>query len=120
MNILKKFKSKKPKTISFEELKSFPENETINLRNDNIQLTRLSNDSEDLSFRIVMKKEEYWETHLHDCKETIILYKGSIADKETEVVMKKLQTIEIEPFVKHRIEALEDSIFYVEFKKPLE
>lgn len=108
--------------ISYEELKSLPYNTLISIIEDkpeDIQTLKLDNkDDNSLSFRVTMKKGSKWSKHKHDCNETIVMYKGVINDNITSKPLKRGGFLMVPSYQLHSFEALEDSIFYVEFEKP--
>lgn len=119
--IVQEFRKKESNLISFEFLKTFKPNEVVQIypeRKGSVECTMLDTEDEDLSFRVTMKKGEMWNVHYHDCKETLLVYKGKLRDKKTGLIVTRVNPIEIKPYTPHIIEALEDSIFYVEFKAP--
>lgn len=119
--VLNKFRSEEDTLVTFEQLNTFPINKTVSIypeKEKAILTTRISTNDENLSFRVEMKKGEYWKIHKHDCLETILLYKGKLQDKISKKVINRIYPLVIEPFTPHIIKALEDSIFYVEFKAP--
>lgn len=116
-----KFRDEKNNIIYFDQLKDIPLNEEkdINLdRPGSVLTSRIKSSGKDLSFRVNMKKGEKWNIHSHDCNETILMYEGIIVDTITNKTITRLQTIFIPKFQDHEVIALEDSIFYVEFKNP--
>lgn len=121
LEIIKEYRKEDNNLISFEFLKSFVVNKTVQIypeRKGAIECVRLDTEDNDLSFRVTMKKGEFWNVHYHDCKETLLVYKGKLRDKKTGLIVTRVTPIEIKPYTPHIIEALEDSIFYVEFKDP--
>lgn len=118
-SVLKKYKKDNNAMIGFTDLEKLPLNECISIdKEGKIKTTRLLNGEGDLSFRVTMEADSNWTLHSHDCEETILLYKGSLRDSLTKKILQRMQCLIIPKFTSHRIHALEDSIFYVEFKKP--
>lgn len=120
-----KFKSSKNLLITYEELEKIPLNVMYQMVEDRvgaIESTRISsNDPNTLMFTVSMREGEFWDTHHHDCFETCVLFKGELYDYRSSVSGKLLGTaglLTFEPFVSHKVVALKDSIFYVEFKNP--
>lgn len=118
---VKKFQMDENILIPFHQLEQMPEDEIIQIveeRPGAIETIKLKTQNKDLSFRVEMKKGEYWKNHHHDCIETIIVYKGCLLDHTTGKTSDRGRSIIFIPFQDHIVEALEDSIFYVEFKDP--
>ena len=85
---------------------------------DNLKMTKIISNENSQNFRVEMPKGCKWKTHLHDCIENIVMYEGTLLNNSNNKKIDKLKPLVIEPYTDHSIEALEDSIFYVEFKKP--
>lgn len=116
-----KFKKEEDLLITFDELSEVPLNKVIQYLPEiegAIEGTRITSNSENLIFTVTMKKGQLWQKHNHDCAETILLYKGVMRELITNTVINKAQTITVKPYKTHYFLAEEDSIFYVEFKKP--
>ena len=119
-DILDKFEDDQNQLISYLDLKAIPIGETFQISGDNITTIRLNTDQTDsLSFRVVMQPNQEWGLHKHDCDETIIMYKGICVDLENNNKIKRGAFYFIPKYKKHKITSLdEETIFYVEFKKP--
>jgi quercetin dioxygenase-like cupin family protein len=107
--------------ITFDELSKIPINKVIQILPDKdgaIETTRLFNEKGDLTFRIYMQKDEIWNFHHHDCEEVLIVFKGGLKVSISNKEYYKGQLFKIKKNVRHGVQALVDSIFYVEFKKP--
>lgn len=122
---IRKFKSSKDLLITYEELEKIPLNvmtQMVSERSGAIESTRISSNNPDtLMFTITMKEGELWDTHHHDCFETCVLFKGELYDYRSSTSGKVIGAAGIltfKPFVPHKVIALKDSIFYVEFKNP--
>lgn len=118
-----KFRKKEDLLITFDELSEVPLNKVIQYLPDiegAIEGTRISSNGDSLMFTVTMKKGQLWQKHNHDCIETILLYKGTMRELITDTVITKAETMTLQPYNTHYFLAEEDSIFYVEFKKPLE
>jgi quercetin dioxygenase-like cupin family protein len=132
MKIWKKYKSQKilekfisdkdDELIKYESLKELPYNISLSIipeQPEKIITLKINNKEEDsLTFRVTMQKGSEWSTHKHDCKETIIVYKGCLEDNIKKGEIKRGGYLIVPPYKKHSIKALEDSTFYVEFEKP--
>lgn len=118
---INKFKINKNKLITYDDLKSIPLNEVIIMDdtglNGHIEYTRISSYTKSLMFTVSMKKGSEWFIHHHDCKETIVVYKGKLIDMLTKKEIVRAETINFNINENHYIKALEDSVFYVEFNK---
>lgn len=117
-----KFKKKEDLLITFEELSNIPINEVIQYLPEiegAIEGTRITSNNDNLMFTVTMKKGQLWQKHNHDCLEMILLYKGKLRELITNTVISKAQTVSFDSYQSHYVLAEEDSIFYVEFKKPL-
>lgn len=118
---LRKYRNKDKDLITFNDLYELPNNQVLQLypeRPGAVETIKLPSSERDLSFRVNMKQGERWESHIHDCLETILVYKGKLIDHVTNTNISRLYPIVIKSYTDHIVEALEDSIFYVEFKNP--
>lgn len=119
---VRKFRTKNDVLITFNELKKIPLNTLIQIHPDipgAIECTRISSVNPDsLMFTVTMKKGEIWEKHHHNCEETCVVYKGKLKDVVTGYEATSAQLLNFSPYQEHYVIAEEDSIFYVEFKKP--
>ncbi len=107
--------------ITFKQLEDIPiniVNQILPDKKGSIETTRLYNETEDLTFRVHMKKDEVWNFHHHDCEEIILIHKGKLKVSISEKIYNKGNIFKIYKNINHSVKALEDSIFYVEFKKP--
>lgn len=82
-----------------------------------VKMTKIMSNEFSQNFRVEMSKGSKWNTHFHDCIETIVMYEGSLLNTLTNEKVDRLQKLKIEPYIDHSIEALENSIFYIEFTK---
>ena len=118
---LRKFFSKKKDMVSFKELLSIPSDTVSQIDPEDVDsITTVkvkNNDSDNVTLRVTMKKGKLWDKHFHDCKETIVMYKGKIKDVITGKEIGRGAHLSIPAERPHSIEALEDTIFYVEFQK---
>lgn len=122
MSVLSKFRNKKSECITFKELQDFKIGELVDVNQQNkggILCERLKNKGENLMFRVEMVKNEKWELHFHDCKETLLVYKGVLIDEIKNKKADKVKTLSFKPYTEHIVRALEDSVFYVEFENVL-
>ncbi len=120
LSALKKFRNKESVCIYFNELDTFEVGEIIQINEDihgSIECERLHNKGNNLMFRVEMKKGEQWEIHTHDCKETLLVYKGELLDEVTGCKANKAKVLTFKPGKEHLVKSLSDSIFYVEFQK---
>lgn len=110
--------------IKYDDLDKLPFNTLISIlpnAPEDIQTLKLDNKEDNsLTFRVTMKKGSKWTKHRHDCKETIVLYKGILEDDITSIHLERGGFIVIPPHKTHSFTAIEDSTFYVEFEKPRE
>lgn len=118
-----KLRSEKVLIVTFEELSRTPFDNVEDIypeRPKAITCTRIRNPDNDdtVSFKVCMKAGEEWHNHFHDCKETILIYEGTLYNILSNKQSKSLEVMVIEPYQKHIIKALEDTVFYVEFKDP--
>ena len=107
--------------ISFEELNKIPLNDVIQIvpeRPGAIEINGLYTAGDDLTFRVMMKKGEIWNFHTHDCEETILIHKGTLTVSISKKKYTKGSLFKINKKVTHGVEAVEDSVFYVEFTNP--
>lgn len=121
MGAIKKFRKDDEAFITFEELSKIPINEKTEINVDipgSIITYRLSNSTEDLSFRVEMIKGQMWTMQSHDCQEIVLMYEGSLKDNVSGKIANRLEFLKFPAYNKHEVIALEDSIFYVEFKNP--
>jgi hypothetical protein len=109
--------------ITFNDLSKIPISEPFYINDDkNIETIRLDTKRKNsISFRVNMKGiGKKWELHKHDCKETILIYKGSLYDEVSKTYINKSEICVIPPYTSHEIVTLENtSVFYVEFDKDL-
>lgn len=121
-SIIKKFINDND-LITYDELNNLPYNTLISIIEDkpeDIQTLKLDNkDDKSLTFRVSMKKGSKWSKHKHDCKETIVLYKGKLFDNVTSTSLNRGGYLFVPAYKLYSFEALEDSTFYVEFEKPI-
>ena len=120
--VIDKFKIIEDNIITFKELNNIKLNKIYYLHKNNkegIQFTRLMSNNSSLIFTVNMKKGELWEKHYHDCHEVILVFKGKLKNLSNNKFIDRAQTLIIDPFTSHYIMAEEDSIFYVEFKNPI-
>lgn len=118
-NVLKEGNSnfKKTKIITYQDMLKVPTGKEMTYNDEGtITGTRIHYTPDGVSFRMFMPKGTIFVEHEHDCIETIVVYQGLLKDKTKKVG--RMQSISFPAFTKHTVEALEDSIFYVEFKKP--
>lgn len=116
-----KLKSKPNVMVTYDELKEIPSDIEIDYspeQDKSILCTKISDRDDGLSFRVIMTKNTKWEAHHHDCSETLIVWKGVLQGNLNNTIIKRGGILEMNPNLVHEISALEDSIFYVEFKKP--
>ena len=122
LEAIKRFQDKNDLLITYEQLENIPLNKMIQIVPDlpgAIECTRISSNKKDsLMFTVTMKKNQLWEKHHHDCEETCVIYKGKLTDILTDYSVGSMQMLNYKPYTSHYIIAEEDSIFYVEFKKP--
>lgn len=112
--------------IQYTDLKSLKLDDCIDItllnfthyNNSNIIMTKIMSNENSQNFRVEMSKGCKWNTHFHDCIENIVMYEGTLLNMLTNETINRLEKLKIEPYVDHSIEAMEDSIFYVEFVKP--
>lgn len=121
--ILEKFISNfDDELIKYESLEKLPYNIILPIipeEPEKIETLKIDNKEDDtLTFRVNMKKDSEWSSHMHDCKETIVVYKGRLIDNIQKGEIKRGGYLIIPSYKKHSIKALEDSTFYVEFEKP--
>lgn len=83
-----------------------------------IKMTKILSNESSQNFKVEMPKGCTWKTHFHDCVENIVMYEGILVNNINNEKIDRLKPLIIEPYVDHSIEALEDSIFYVEFRNP--
>lgn len=115
-----KLKSPEKESIYFDELLLIPFDTTEEIfpnEKGDMTCTRVKNNNGVLTFRITMKKGRRLHSHFHDCEETIIVYQGSIINEIDRNIKSSLQIMKIPSYTDHIIKALEDTIFYVEFRK---
>jgi quercetin dioxygenase-like cupin family protein len=118
---LRNFRNKDKTLITFTQLEDLPLNQVMQLypnKPGSVETIKITSSEKDLSFRVDMKKGEVWESHMHDCLETILVYKGKLLEHITKKEINRLNPIIIKSYTEHIVEALEDCIFYVEFKNP--
>tara|TARA_R110000772_G_scaffold10312_1_gene33036 strand:+ start:119 stop:523 length:405 start_codon:yes stop_codon:yes gene_type:complete len=109
-------------TVTYTELESLPIGEPFYLPdNKKVETIRLDTKSENsLSFRVTMKGKAEWKLHRHDCTETILIYKGQCKDLTNNKEILRGGLYIIPPFRAHHIISEKaETIFYVEFKKPI-
>lgn len=112
--------------IKYEDLRKIEYNQQIDMKLlnfnesvcDKIKMTKIISNSISQNFKIEMPKGCIWKTHFHDCIENIVMYKGILLNNMNNQQIDRLKPLIIDPYVDHSIEALEDSIFYIEFKQP--
>lgn len=122
MSAIKKFREEDDLLISFEELSKIPLNKVNQLYPElegAVEFTRISSNSNNLMFTVSMKKGQLWLKHKHDCVEIILVYKGKLRDLVQDKLVQRAETLVFQKEQPHYVLAEEDSIFYVEFKKPL-
>lgn len=85
-----------------------------------ITVTKILSSEDSQNFKIEMPKGCKWNTHFHNCKEKIVLYEGELLNNTTNNKIDRLKPFIIDAYTDHSIEALEDSIFYIEFRNPSE
>jgi ethanolamine utilization protein EutQ (cupin superfamily) len=120
--VIEKFKKIEKKLITYREIENLPLGVEIDFsipKDNSILCTRLSDTSSGMSFRVVMQSNTKWENHMHDCDETIMVFKGRIKGLLNNIIAGRGSIIEIPKKTYHEIYAEEYSQFYVEFKKPL-
>lgn len=118
---IKKLKSKSNVMVYYKELKEIPSDIEIDYspnQDKTILCTKISDREDGLSFRVIMTKGTKWEKHHHDCSETLIVWKGCLQGNLNDIIISRGGIMEMNPNTVHEISALEDSIFYVEFKNP--
>lgn len=121
MSAIEKFRNKNNVLITFEELSKIPLNETQQLYPDllgAVEFTRITSNNDNLMFTVSMKKGQLWYKHNHDCIETILLYKGKLRELYKDIIVNRANILKFNKYEPHYVLAEEDSIFYVEFKKP--
>ena len=118
---MKKLKSEETLLVTFSELQGIPFDYCDDIypeRPNAVTCTRVRGKNPDrISFRVTMNAGELWHNHYHDCEENLIVFEGCIYDSINDKKASRMGTMKIEPYGQHIIKALEDSIFYVEFKK---
>lgn len=72
-----------------------------------------------LYFRVYMKKGSYIPIHKHNCKEKIYVAEGAFYDKKSNLTVSTMQSTFFGKDVPHEMTALEDTVLYVEFERPL-
>lgn len=118
---VEKFRDDDNPLISFQQLSEIPLNEVQQLYPENpgsVEFLRIENNCEDLSFRVTMQTGTFWKHHYHDSIETIVVYKGRVHDNVSGKSAKRGGLMSFKEYKTHYITAEEESIFYVEFKKP--
>ena len=108
--------------ITYDELKLFEIGKSIEIKPDTpgaITTTRIpTNTSNTLAFRVTMKEGYTWAPHVHDCDETIVIYKGVCTDTINNRTADKRHHLFIPKGIPHTFRCdSKEAIFYVEFKK---
>lgn len=119
---VEKLKSKENVMVYYKELKNIPCDVEIDYspkQDKTILCTKISDRKDGISFRVIMTKGTKWEEHHHDCSETLIVWKGALKGNLNNLIISRGGIMEMNPYTVHEISALEDSVFYVEFKNPL-
>lgn len=123
-NAITKFKDSKDELIKYVELEKIKLNEVQQIKEDlpgAIECIRITSPNPDsLMFTVTMKKDQLWEKHHHDCDEVCVVYKGKLKDINSGLTAGPIEMLKIKAYKSHYIIAEEDTIFYVEFKKPKE
>ena len=107
---------KTPILVKFEELASFPIGEILHTH-EGLSGELISVEGDNLHFRANMKKGIVLPSHYHDCTEFLLVFQGKLKDNESGKVISKARLLEIKPYTTHVIEAMEDTVFYMTFKK---
>lgn len=121
LEVIKKLKSKENLMVHYKELKSIPCDVEIDYspkQDKTILCTKISDRKDGLSFRVIMSEGTKWEQHHHDCSETLIVWKGTLKGNLNNIIISRGGIMEMFANTVHEICAVEDSIFYVEFKNP--
>jgi len=120
---IEKFKDKKDRLITYEELEKIPLNQMIQIVPElpgAIEVIRITSTSENtLMFTVTMKPNQLWEKHHHDCFETCAIFKGRLTDAVTGKSAGIAESMTFQPYEPHYVVSEENTIFYVEFKKPM-
>tara|TARA_R110000822_G_scaffold73853_19_gene177667 strand:- start:146 stop:532 length:387 start_codon:yes stop_codon:yes gene_type:complete len=118
---INKYRTARRVLITYEELKDIPLHEVIDIdleKPGTITCTKISNNDFSQSLRVEMKQESYWSTHYHDCIETILVFTGTLYDHTGDKSIDRYNPAIINKYEDHLIEAVTDSVFYVEFLNP--
>lgn len=122
LSTIDKFQAKSDLLITYEDLKKIKLNEVQQIVKSlpgAIECIRISSINKDsLMFTVTMKANQLWEKHHHDCEETCVVYKGKLIDALTGYDAGPAELLNFKPYQPHYVIAEEDTIFYVEFKKP--
>lgn len=112
--------------IAYDDLQKIELNQEVDINNlnfthskcTNVKITKILSTSCSQNFKIEIPKGCIWGNHFHDCDKNIIIYEGEIVDISNNKIINRLKPLKIKAYINHSIEAIEDSILYVEFKKP--
>jgi hypothetical protein len=107
--------------ITYEELKGIPMSELQDMDISDpgaVTFTKINQNDLSQSFRVEMKADNFWNTHYHDCLETIIVYTGVMYNHSRENIIDRHNPAVIKKYEPHLIEATTDCVFYVEFINP--
>lgn len=119
---INKFRDEKDLLITYAELEKIPLNETIQMIKKSpgaIECIRITSRIENtLMFTVSMKANQVWEQHHHDCDETTIVFRGRLRDILNDKEAGIAESLFYKKKKSHFVVAMEDSVFYVEFKKP--
>lgn len=118
---LKKYRSNENELITHKILSELPFDTVLQIYPNKpgaIQIIKISDRIDGLSFRVDMKKGEKWTKHHCNCIKVILVYKGKLKGLLDNKIAKRNDIIEFNVNKSHEIIALEDSVFYVEFINP--
>lgn len=123
INAVQKFRTAENLIITYDELSKVPINTVIQMYPNNpgaIEYIRITSNTEDsLMFTITMKEGQIWKDHHHNCCEVCVVFKGQLRDLYTGKEAGPAEMLRFKKYDNHSVVALKDSVFYVEFKKPI-
>jgi hypothetical protein len=122
MGILAKYKEGGDVLITFAELQELPLDRLFSFipedKGEAEGLAIETGEDGTLTFRACIKKGTIFNSHKHDCIENIIVYKGKMIDLKTDKIVERGTITVFNVMLPHHLEALEDTICYIEFEKP--
>jgi len=120
--ILDKYEEGGDVLITFKELQKLPLDELFSFFPDGAGKAEglvIETGENDLTFRAVISKDTVFNSHKHDCIESIIVYKGKMVDIKTNTVIERGKVSTFNKMKPHHLKALEDTICYIEFENPI-